>query len=200
MESKTRHISRGVNNWWPSPLKAEEEADLGDHTNDGYLQHHLLCCLCCLFSLCFSISICKMNELAGPFSPFPSPDEVDLVKMCTKSSAPSPEHGAAIRDQMWDTHRKHLPWRHSSDQNPANTHCSSSRLLALLTLRLGQSSVLLGNSSCRPFLSTLWLKLPYCPPLARAISIACTTPHMAPEASSYVPLRNSTVIHQIPSL
>lgn len=75
-----------------------------------------------------------------------------------------------------------------------------SPLLALLTLLLGQSIVLIGNSSCRPFLSTLWLKLPCCPSLARAISIAYTTPHMAPEASSYVCLNNSTAILQIPSL
>ena len=59
-----------------------------------------------------------------------------------------------------------------------------SRLPALLILLLGQSIVLIQNSSCHPFLLILWLKLPYCPPLARAVSIAYTTPHMAPKASS----------------
>lgn len=73
-------------------------------------------------------------------------------------------------------------------------------LPALLSLRLGQSIVLTGNSSCLPFLSSLWSKLSYCPPLARAVSIAYATPHMAPEASSYVRLSNSAAILQIPSL
>lgn len=83
------------------------------------------CVDCSVIFLCISVSICKMSEHESPFSPFASPYEVNLVKMHTKSPVPLTEHSTAIRDEIRDAHRKHLPCRYSNNQNLANTHCSS---------------------------------------------------------------------------